>query len=104
MNKVWTAIVLSGVGTFAMRASFLAAAHRMATVPPAVQRLLRQIPPAALASLVVPALLRPEGHLDVTQARLYAGLVAALVAWRTRNTALTLVVGMGVLLALRALS
>ena len=103
MNRVWTAILLAGVGTYAMRASFLAFAHRMATVAPWVERILRQIPPAALASLVVPALLRPAGHLDVTQARLYAGLAAALVAWRTRSTALTLLVGMGVLLGLRAL-
>jgi branched-subunit amino acid transport protein len=103
VSRVWAAILLSGGGTFAMRASFLAVAHRLVVVPPAVQRILRQIPPAALASLVVPALLRPEGHLDVTQARLYAGLIAALVAWRTRSTVLTLVVGMGVLLLLRAL-
>jgi branched-subunit amino acid transport protein len=103
VSRVWVAIVLSGAGTFAMRASFLAAAHRIATVPPSVQRLLRQIPPAALASLVVPALLRPEGHIDVTQGRLYAGLIAAVVAWRTRNSALTLAVGMGVLLLIRAL-
>jgi branched-subunit amino acid transport protein len=103
VNRVWTAILLAGGGTFAMRASFLGFAHRLTTVAPWVQRVLRQIPPAALASLVVPALLRPAGHVDVTQARLYAGLVAALVAWRTRSTALTLVVGMGVLLGLRAL-
>lgn len=103
MSRIWVAIVLSGAGTFAMRAAFLAVAHRLVVVPPLVQRLLRQIPPAALASLVVPALLRPEGHLDVTQARLWAGLIAAAVAWRTRSTVLTLVVGMGVLLMLRAL-
>lgn len=103
VSRVWVAILLSAAGTFAMRASFLAAAHRLVVVPPAVQRLLRQIPPAALASLVVPALLRPDGHLDLTQARLWAGLVAAVVAWRTRSTVATLVVGMGVLLLLRAL-
>ena len=34
---------------------------------------------------------------------LAAGLVAALVAWRTRNAILTLVVGMAVLIALDAL-
>jgi branched-subunit amino acid transport protein len=102
MSRVWVAIVLSGIGTFAMRASFLAAAHRLAVVPPGVQRLLRQIPPAALASIVVPALLRPHGHVDVTQARLWAGLLAAAVAWRTRSTILTLIVGMGVLLLVRA--
>lgn len=103
MNRVWTAIVLSGIGTFAMRASFLAAAQRLATVPPGVQRLLRQIPPAALASIVVPALLRPEGDLDLLHPRFAAGVVAAVVAWRTRNVALTLVVGMGVLVLLEAL-
>lgn len=103
MSRVWTAIVLSGAGTCAMRASFLGFAHRLTTLAPWLQRVLRQIPPAALASLVLPALLRPAGHLDLTQARLYAGIAAALVAWRTRSTLLTLVAGIGVLLVLQAL-
>jgi branched-subunit amino acid transport protein len=104
VSRVWTTILLAGAGTYAMRASFLVFARRMATVPPFAQRLLRQIPPAALASLVLPALLRPDGHLDVTQARLYAGIVAAVVAWRTKSTIITLAVGMAALLALRALA
>lgn len=104
MSKVWLTIVLAAAGTYAMRVSFLLFARRLATVPPFAQRLLRQIPPAALASLAVPALLRPAGHIDLTQARLYAGIVAAAVAWRTKSTTLTLVVGMAVLLALQALS
>ena len=103
MSPVWTAILLSGAGTFAMRASFLAAAHRLVTVPTGVQRLLRQIPPAALASIVLPALVRPEGTLDLTQPRLAAGVIAAAVAWRTRNVGLTLVTGIAALMALRAL-
>lgn len=103
MSEVWIAIVLAGVGTYAMRASFLVFAHRLADVPPLVQRLLRQIPPAALAAIVVPALLRPEGTLDVWQPRLLAGVVAALVAWRTRNIALTLVVGIGLVMLLQRL-
>ena len=82
MSTTWTAIMLAGAGTFAMRASFLAAADRLASVPPPIQRLLRQIPPAALASLVVPALVRPDGALSFTQPRLAAGVLAALVAWR----------------------
>jgi branched-subunit amino acid transport protein len=102
-SRVWLAIGLSGVGTYAMRASFLAFAHRLAEVPPWAQRLLRQIPPAALASIVVPALLRPGGELGIWQPRLAAGLLAGLVAWRTRNVALTLVVGMLALMALDAL-
>ena len=103
MSRAWWAVLGAGISTYAMRASFLAFAHRLADVPPAVQRVLRQIPPAALASLVVPALLRPEGHLDLWQERLLAGVVAALVAWRTRNIALTLGVGMGLAMLIDAL-
>jgi branched-subunit amino acid transport protein len=97
MSAAWTTILLAGLGTYAMRASFLAVAHRMVHVPPRVHRILRQIPPAALSALVVPAVVRPDGYLDLLQARVPAAVLAAVVAWRTRNVALTLVVGMGVL-------
>ncbi len=103
MNRVWTTILLAGAGTFAMRASFIAAADRLAHVPPGVGRLLRQIPPAALASLVVPALMRPEGSIDLTHPRFAAGVLAALVAGRTNNVVATLAAGMGVLVVLQAL-
>lgn len=103
MNRIWPAIILSGAGTYAMRASFLAFAHRLATVPPAVSRVLRQIPPAALAAIVAPALLRPEGHFDLLQPALLAGLVAAGVAWKTRNVGVTVVVGIALLAALQQL-
>ncbi len=103
MSRIWTTILLAGVGTFAMRASFLAAAHRLAAVPPGVQRLLRQIPPAALAAIVLPALLRPDGSVDPLHPRFVAGVLAGVVAWRTRNTALTLGVGMVTLVLLEAL-
>lgn len=102
-SAIAVTIVFSAVGTYAMRASFLAFAHRLADVPPGVQRLLRQIPPAALASIVMPALLRPEGTVDVLQPRLLAGVAATVVAWKTRNTALTLVVGMGIVMLIDAL-
>jgi branched-subunit amino acid transport protein len=103
VSSTWATIVLAGIGTFAMRASFIAAADRLAYVPPRVQRLLRQIPPAALASLVLPALVRPEGHLDLTHPRFIAGIAAGLVAWRTKNVLATLVVGMGLVVLLQNL-
>lgn len=103
MNRTWVAIVLAGSGTFAMRASFLLAARRLAEVPAPVQRVLRQIPPAALASLVVPALVRPGGDFGLWQPHLAAGVVAAFVHWRTRSVPLTLVVGMGLLALLQRL-
>ena len=83
-----------------MRASFIAAAGRLVDAPPWAQRLLRQIPPAALASIVVPALMRPEGDMDLTHPRFIAGIVAALVAWRTNNVLATLVAGMGLVVLL----
>lgn len=104
MSTTWAAILLAGVGTFLMRASFLLAAKRLANVPESVHRVLRQIPPAALAAIVVPALLRPEGDLDLWQPELAAGAVAALVGWRTKNIAATLAVGMGLLFLLREIA
>jgi branched-subunit amino acid transport protein len=101
VNRTWTAIVLAGIGTFTMRASFLALAHRLTEVPPWAERILRQIPPAALAALVVPALVRPHGEFNLFQARLAAGMLAALIAWRTKNVALTLIIGIGSLMLFR---
>lgn len=104
MSDAWLAIVLAGVGTYLLRASFLVFAHRLVDLPPLVTRVLRQIPPAVLAALVLPALVRPEGTLDLWQPQLLAGAVAAVVSWRTRNIALTLVVGMTLLVALEQLA
>jgi branched-subunit amino acid transport protein len=103
MSTIWIAIVLAGIGTYAMRVSFLVFAHRLADVPPSIQRVLRQIPPAALAAIVIPAFLRPEDSLDLWQPRCLAGVVASLIAWRTRNIALTLVVGIAVVMVVDAL-
>jgi branched-subunit amino acid transport protein len=100
VSRVWATVVFAGIGTFSMRAVFLAFAHRMADVPPAVQRILRQIPPAALAAITLPALVRPHGQLDLWQSRGLAGAVAAAVAWKTRNIALTLVVGIALVMLL----
>lgn len=103
MSATWVTIVLAGAGTFAMRASFLANAHRMARLSPGLLRVLRQIPPAALAALVLPAVFLPEGTFDLTQPRVPAAALAAVVAWRTRNVAVTLVVGMVALYLLERL-
>ena len=104
MSAVWLTIVLAGAGTYALRASFLAFAGRLVDLPPLAERVLRQIPPAVLAALVVPSLLRPEGELDLWQPHLLAGVVAAFVSWRTRSVGLTLVVGMGVLVLVQQLT
>ena len=103
MSAAWLTIALAGIGTFSMRAVFLVAARRLDDLPPVVERVLRQIPPAALAAIVFPELLRPRDHLDLWQPELGAGLLATVIFWRTKSTALTLVVGMLALVGLRHL-
>ncbi len=71
-----------------------------------VNQALAYVPAAVLAALVLPALLRPEGVVDlsVDNLRLIAGLVAGAVAWYSRSVLLTLATGMGLLWLLQALA
>jgi len=75
------------------------------TLPPAFFAALKFVPPAILTAIVVPALLMPQGQIDLGPAnpRLMAGLLAILVAWQTKNLLLTIVVGMGGLWVLQLL-
>jgi branched-subunit amino acid transport protein len=54
------------------------------------------VPPAVLTAIVVPELLYRNDQIDVslTNARLLAGLIAIVVAWRTKNALITIGVGM----------
>ncbi len=99
---VWLLFVLIGVGTFALRYSLIALLGRVQRVPPALERALRFIPPAVLAAIATPALVHVDGAL-VAGPRLFAGLIAIVVAWRTKNVLATIVVGMVVLWIIQAL-
>ena len=102
---LWLTIVGAGLGSWLLRLSFIEA-WRWFTVPPWLDRALRYVPAAVMAALVVPALVRSGGTVDLSldNLRLLAGLVAALVAWFTRNVLLTLAVGMGALWTLQWLT
>jgi branched-subunit amino acid transport protein len=101
--QVWLAIVVAGLGTFLLRASFLFLFERVGGVPPRLERALRYVPAAVLAALVVPAVVAADGSPTVLgNDRLIAGAVAALVAWRTESVLATIVVGMVALVALGA--
>jgi branched-subunit amino acid transport protein len=65
--------------------------------PPApVLRALRFVPPSILAAIIVPELLYREDRIYVAPDNSYliAGLIAGLVAWRSKNLLLTIVLGM----------
>lgn len=93
-------VIAGGLGTLLIRASFLVFAERMADVPEHVRTVLRMIPAAALAALTAPALLRPDGAWEPLGPTAFAGLAAAIVAFRFRSVLATLGVGFAVLLGL----
>jgi len=98
------ALLAAGLVTFATRLSFIALLGRREP-PPVVVRALRFVPPAVLSAIILPEMLVRDGVLRPTldNPRLLAGVVAAVVAWRSRNVLLTIAVGMGALWALQAL-
>ncbi len=101
--RLWVTIVAAGVGTYVTRLAFLGVAHRMADPPVRVQRVLRMIPPAALAALVLPSFVRADGTFDLATPEFVAGVVATLVAFWTRNVLATLAVGMALVVILEQL-
>ena len=95
MPAVWVYILSLIVAAFLIRASFLVFATRF-SMPPALDRFLRYVPAAVLAALVAPGLFKHSGKLDysLSNPQIYAGMVAILVAWKTRNVLVTLIAGM----------
>ena len=102
--NVWLIMLLTGILTYGIRLSFILF-YGKKTMHARLQQGLRFVPPAVLSAIVFPELLMREGELDFTfgNPRLLAGILAALVAWRTRNVLLTIVAGMAVLLVLQYL-
>jgi branched-subunit amino acid transport protein len=92
---LWITIILMGVVTYGLRLSLIALLGRF-EVPPLINRGLRFVPPAVLSAIILPELVQPAGQLNLSlgNIRLLAGLLAVLVAWRTRNVLLTVGAGM----------
>jgi branched-subunit amino acid transport protein len=104
-TTAWLIIISIAMGTYLLRLSFLELWRRL-RVPPLVRQGLDYVPAAVLAALVLPALMRSGGTVDVSfdNLRLYAGLAALAVAWYSRSILLTLGTGMAALWLLRTLA
>ena len=102
--NIWLVMILGGLVTYGMRHSFIYLFGRI-EIPEMMRRALRFVPPAVLTAIIFPEVLILSGKIDVSpgNARLLAALVAVLVAWWTKNTLLTIVVGMAALVALQLL-
>jgi branched-subunit amino acid transport protein len=99
------AILLAGIGTYLMRASFLAILSDGA-IPPFVERSLRYVGPAVFAAIVLPRVLGEPGLTALSASptpEMLAIVVAAAAAWRSRNVPITLAIGMTALWLFQAL-
>ena len=107
---LWLIVLVGGIGTFALKASFVVVVGRVDEIPPRVERALEFVPAAVLAALVVPAVLAVEATGGVAtlpavsySPKLPAAALAALVAWKTENVPATIAAGMAALWTLEAL-
>ncbi len=102
--NIWLTMILAGVITYAIRLSFILLFGKI-EAPVSLLRALRFVPPAVLSAIIFPDLLLHGGSVNLSfqNARLLAGIVAALIAWRSKNVLLTIIAGMLALFAIQML-
>ena len=91
----WLIVVFVGLGTYLTRLSFIGILGDR-DIPAYVERLLRLVAPAVLAAIAIPELVAPDGEVFISfdNLRLLAGIVAIVVAWKTRSIGWTIGIGM----------
>ncbi len=99
--NIWLVMLLGGLVTFGMRFSLIYLFGRF-EVPETMRRALHYVPPAVLSAIIFPELLLQNGSvsLELTNIRLLAGTIAIVTAWISKNTLLTILVGMAAMLIL----
>lgn len=103
MNEVLMIVGMALV-TFAVRYPVMVLVGKI-PLPQPVFHALRYVPPAVLAAIIIPEVLMDDSSrvaLTLQNSTLVAGIVAALVAWRSKNLLLTIVLGMAALWLWRA--
>lgn len=100
--NIWLVMIIGGLITFGMRFSLIYLFGRL-EIPETMRKALHYVPPAVLSAIIIPELLIRDGVLDVSlgNTRLLAGIVAIITAWFSRNTLLTILVGMAALFVLQ---
>lgn len=88
---MWLTILGMSAVSYALRVTTLVTGRQF---PAWLARGLAYVPIALFAALAAPGLVRPHGQITVGP-ELAAGIVAALVAWRTAGR-MPLVIGAGV--------
>ncbi|GAB6086901.1 AzlD domain-containing protein [Alkaliphilus crotonatoxidans] len=86
---------LTRIGAFAL--------FKVTGVPPWLHRWIKPVPIAILTALIVPSLLMPQDTLDISLSNHYllSGIVAALVAYKSKSIVWTLGLGMTTMVLLK---
>jgi branched-subunit amino acid transport protein len=102
--NLWLVIIGMGIITYGIRLSMIVLLEKV-ELTTRLKQALRFVPPAVLSAIIFPELLQPGGRLDVSlgNERLLAGLLAMVVAWRTKNVLWTIATGMAALWLLQSL-
>ena len=101
---LWLMLLVIGAITYAIRLSCIGLLGQR-DMPALLLRALRFVPIAVLPAIILPQLFLRHNTLalSIQNPRWIAGILAGLVAWRTRNVLLTIVVGMVTLWVLQFL-
>jgi len=97
MNAFWFVMVIVGLLTFITRLTFILLEDKWQP-PELVTRGLRFVPVAVLTAIYVPEILLVEDQIALSLAnpRLLAGIIAILVAYKTKSALWTIGIGMAV--------
>jgi branched-subunit amino acid transport protein len=95
MTTLWLTMIVAGIITYIIRLSFILLLEKI-KVSEQIQRALSLVPPAVFSAIIFPDLFLKNGNLAIHlgNGRLISGLLAILVAWRTRNIVFTVLAGM----------
>jgi len=92
---LWLMLLIIGLITYAIRLSCIGLLGQR-EMPALLLKALRFVPIAVLPAIILPQLFLRNNTLvlSVQNPRWIAGILAGIVAWRTRNVLLTILVGM----------
>ncbi len=93
---MWVSVVVIGLGTFLTRLSFIGVFGDR-DMPAWMARPLRYVAPAVMGAIILPAVMQPDGVVELlptVNPRFLAAVIAAAVAYKWRNVSLVIAVGM----------
>jgi branched-subunit amino acid transport protein len=101
---IWLIILAGGIFTYAIRLSFILLLEKI-RMPTLLRRSLQYVPVAVFSAIIFPMVFVQDEQVVISplNPRLISAIVAALVAWRTRNIVLTILAGMLTLFLVQAL-